>query len=79
MSLTLTYNAIDKYFGFMKYLDFESKQKMIHRLSEPTKSETKQPKAIQELFGAWDDERDSYEIISEIKEARVNKIETIVF
>ncbi|MDR7130821.1 hypothetical protein J2X69_003180 [Algoriphagus sp. 4150] len=73
-NLTLNNKALEKYFGLLKGLDNLSKKKLIIKLTESL--EVKEEKVdLNTLFGAWEDNRDSDEIIKEIREARVEKTE----
>ena len=77
--LTISNKILDKYFGYLKYLDDKAKKSLIIRL---TKSMNKKPKNkfdLKDLFGAWEDDKDAEEIISEIKSSRVEKLNTESF
>jgi hypothetical protein len=73
MSLVLTNTTINKYFGFLTRLDNKSKKKIITMLTESIEIEEKDEFNLRELFGAWEDSRDSDEIIKEIRESRIDK------
>ncbi len=66
MGIALTNNMIDKYFGFLKKLDGDSKKKLIVKLTESEVNENKEFD-LNRLYGAWEDSRSSDEIIKEIK------------
>jgi hypothetical protein len=69
MGLALTNKTIDKYFGFLTRLDNGSKKKLIIKLTESI--ETHDEKIdLRSLFGAWADDKDSDEIIKDIKSSR---------
>ncbi|MBK8806335.1 MAG: hypothetical protein IPO21_06715 [Bacteroidales bacterium] len=72
MGLALTNNTIDKYFGFLSRIDNDSKKKMIIKLTESIETKEEPRFNLGSLFGAWEDNKDSDEIIKEIKNARVN-------
>ena len=72
MSLALTNKAIDKYFGFLTRLDNSSKKKLILKLSESINVKDKGKFNLRSLYGAWEDQRDSDEIIKEIRESRID-------
>lgn len=71
MSLALTNNTIDKFFGFLSQIDNDSKKKMIIKLTESIEIKEESKFNLRSLFGAWEDNRDSDEIINEIKNSRV--------
>jgi hypothetical protein len=73
MSIALTNRTIDKYFGFLIRLDNISKKKLIVKLTESIEAKDKSNFDLRSLYGAWEDSRDSDEIIREIKESRVEK------
>ncbi|MCF8304407.1 MAG: hypothetical protein K9I94_14120 [Bacteroidales bacterium] len=73
MSLILTNETIDKYFAFLSRLDNRSKKKLIIKLIESIEEKEKPKVRIRDLYGAWEDSRDSDEIIKEIRESRVDK------
>jgi hypothetical protein len=81
MGLVLTKNTIDKYFGFLSRLDNSSKKRLIIKLTESIedKEKTKSKINLKDLSGAWEDSRDSDEIIKEIRKSRVEKKDTIEF
>lgn len=77
-SLTLNNKTLEKYFGLLKGLDNLSKKKLIIKLTESL--EIKEEKVdLRSLFGAWEDDKDSDEIIKEIRESRVEKAEDLGF
>ncbi len=71
MSLALTNNTIDKYFGFLSHIDNDSKKKMIIKLTESIEIKEEPKCNLRSLFGAWEDNKDSDEIINEIKNSRI--------
>lgn len=73
MGLALTNKTIDKYFGFLLRLDKRSKKKLITKLTESMEDKEKPVVSLKDLSGAWEDSRDSDEIIKEIRNSRVNK------
>lgn len=77
MSLALTDKTIDKYFGFLSRLDNGTKKKLIIRLTESIEEKGKSNISLKDLSGAWEDSRDSDEIIKEIRNSRVNKQDNI--
>jgi hypothetical protein len=79
MGLALTNTTIDKYFGFLKRLDNGSKKKLIIKLTESIEEKEKKTVSLKDLSGAWEDSRDSDEIIEEIRNSRVDKQDNIEF
>ncbi len=71
-TLALSNNTIDKYFGYLRKLDNNSKKKLIINLTESIETNEDKPFDLKSLYGAWDDSRDSDEIINQIRESRVN-------
>jgi hypothetical protein len=77
-NLTLNNKTLEKYFGMLRGLDNLSKKKLIIKLTESL--EIKEEKVdLRTLFGAWEDDKDSDEIIKEIRESRVEKAEDLGF
>jgi hypothetical protein len=65
---------LENYFRMLRNLDNVSKKKLITKLTESL--EVKEEKAdLKTLFGAWEDDKDSDEIIKEIRESRIEKAE----
>ena len=71
MSLALTNTAIEKYFGFLIKLDNNSKKKLIIKLTESIETNEDLNFDLKSLYGTWEDNRDSDEIIKEIKNSRI--------
>jgi len=71
--LTISNKILDKYFGFLINLDTNSKKRLIIRLTESIETERKENTDLNLLFGSWADDRDSNEIIKEIRNSRVDK------
>jgi len=71
--------TIDEYRGVLSRLDNNSKKKLIIRLAESIEIEEESKFDLDRLFGAWEDSRDSDEIIKEIRESRVNSRDIIEF
>ena len=77
-TLTLGNKILEKYVSLLKGLDTDSKKKIINRLTESL--DTKEEKVdLRLLFGAWEDDRTSDEIINDIRESRIEKAENISF
>ncbi len=77
MGLALTSKTLDKYFGFLSRLDNRSKKKLIIKLTESIEEKEKSNVSLKDLSGAWEDYRDSDEIIKEIRNSRINKKDNI--
>ncbi|GAB3008505.1 hypothetical protein [uncultured Cyclobacterium sp.] len=77
-NLTLNNKTLEKYFGLLKGLDNLSKKKLIIKLTESLDIEEEKVD-LQTIFGAWEDDKDSDEIIKEIRESRVEKAEDLGF
>jgi len=73
MSLTLTNKTIDRYFGFLIRLDNISKKKLIVKLTESIEINEDKEFDLRSLHGAWEDSRDSDEIIKDIMDSRIDK------
>tara|TARA_R110000737_G_scaffold249190_1_gene259126 strand:+ start:1273 stop:1515 length:243 start_codon:yes stop_codon:yes gene_type:complete len=77
-NLTLNNKTLEKYFGVLRGLDNLSKKNLIIKLTESL--ELKDEKVdLKTLFGAWEDDKDSDEIIKEIRASRIEKIEDLGF
>ncbi|WP_445735899.1 hypothetical protein [Mariniflexile sp.] len=72
-SLTISNKILDKYFGYLKNLDNNAKKNLIIKLTKSIETKSKKSFDIKSVFGAWEDDRTSDEIISEIKSSRVEK------
>jgi hypothetical protein len=72
MGLALSYRTIEKYFAFLWRLDTNSKKRLIIKLTESIDPNSVDKNKPQTLFGAWEDSRDSDDIIEDILAARVN-------
>ena len=72
MGITITNKTIDKYFSFLSRLDNHSKEKLILKLTESIKADSTSAFDLRSLFGAWEDDKDTDEIIKEIREGRIN-------
>jgi hypothetical protein len=79
MGLALTNNTIEKYFGFLARLDNSSKKKLIIKLTESIEDKNDVKISLKDLSGAWEDSRESDEIINEIRNSRVDKLHNIEF
>jgi hypothetical protein len=77
MSIALKNSVIDKYFGFLFNLDTISKKRLIVRLTESIDVKNSEKFDLKNLFGTWKDSRTSDEIISDIRNSRVDKNDSI--
>lgn len=75
-SLAISNKILDKYFGYLKNLDNTTKKNLIIKLTKSLETKSDKPFDIKSIFGAWEDDRTSDEIISEIKSSRVEKRNT---
>ncbi|MET4082079.1 hypothetical protein ABIB40_002035 [Pedobacter sp. UYP30] len=75
-SLAISNKILDKYFGYLKYLDNNAKKDLIVKLTNSIETEPKKAFDIKSIFGVWEDDRTSDGIISEIKSSRVEKQNT---
>ncbi|MDD4246304.1 MAG: hypothetical protein PHO84_04025 [Dysgonamonadaceae bacterium] len=64
---TTSDKILDKYFGYLKNLDNNTKKKLIIKLTKSIETKSIKSFDIKTFFGTWDDERTSDEIIDEIK------------
>lgn len=71
-SLVLNKKTLDKYFGFLKKFDNNSKKRLIIKLTESLELHENRKTDLNSLFGKWEDERDSDTIIQEIRDSRIN-------
>ncbi|NOY97095.1 MAG: hypothetical protein GXO81_12160 [Chlorobi bacterium] len=69
--LAITNKIFDKYFGFLVRLDNNSKKRLIIKLTESIEVEKEEKVDLNLLYGAWVDDRDSDEIIKEIRNSRI--------
>lgn len=72
-SLTISNKILDKYFGYLKYLDTKAKKSLIAKLTESIDVKPKKEFDPKSIFGAWVDNRTSDEIIADIRTSRVEK------
>lgn len=79
MSIALKNKTIEEYWDVLSRLDINSKRKLIIRLTESIEIKDESEFDLARLFGAWEDSRDSDEIIKEIRESRVNNRDIIEF
>lgn len=71
--LTLSSEIINRYFNYLKDLDIWAKKHLIAKLEESMKTQPSKKKELKDLFGAWEDNADSDEIVETIRSSRVEK------
>ncbi len=79
MSLVLTNKTINKFFGFLARLDNGTKKRLIIKLTESIEEKDKPKVNLRDLYGAWEDARDSDEIIKDIRNSRIDKQDDLNF
>lgn len=72
-SLLISNKILEKYFGYLKHLDRKTKKNLIEKLIKSLETNPKGNFNFESLYGAWEDERTSDEIIEEIRASRVEK------
>lgn len=75
-SLAISNKILDKYFGYLKNLDTKTKKSLIFKLTKSIEKKSDKQFDLHSIFGAWDDEKSSDDIISDIKSSRVEKRNT---
>jgi hypothetical protein len=75
MGLAISNKTLDKYFRFLRRLDNSSKKRLIIKLTESMETDVKNPNNLKKMFGAWEDTKDSDEIITQIRNSRINNRE----
>lgn len=75
-NLAMSNKILDKYFSFLINLDDVSKKSLINKLINSLESKSERKFDIKSIYGAWEDNRTSDEIISEIKSSRIEKSNT---
>ena len=74
-NLSLNNTTLEKYFGILKNLDDNSKKNLIIKLTKSLKTNKKDLKSLDEIYGTWLDSREADDIIADIKSSRINKEE----
>ncbi len=77
-SLAISEKVLNKYFKNLESLDTNSKKRLIIKLTESIEPKSNGKFDLKSLFGAWEDTKDSDEIIKQIKDSRVEKIREIL-
>ncbi|MGD8781477.1 MAG: hypothetical protein PVH88_21240 [Ignavibacteria bacterium] len=73
-NLAITTKTLNKYLGYLSKLDNNSKKQLIIKLTESIEIKEEKSFDLMNIYGMWEDTRDSDEIIREIRDSRVNKI-----
>lgn len=71
-SLLITDKTLEKYFGLLTKFDNRSKKKLIIKLTESLEFIDKSAVDLKSIFGAWEDTKDSDDIIKQIRTSRVD-------
>ncbi len=74
-SLAASNDFLDKYFRQLKLLDNNSKKRLIIKLAE-TITDSNHQFDLSNIYGKWDDSKDSDEIIKVIRESRIDNKNT---
>ncbi len=72
-SLTISVEILNRYFRYLEDLDKLSKRSLILKLRESMKVEKPNRSDLKDIFGAWEDDASSDEIIRRIRDSRVEK------
>ncbi len=75
MNLSSNPYDIEEHLSLLLKLDNETKKKLIVRLTESLEVVHHNETTVAELFGTWEDERSSEEIIEDIRTSRMEKNE----
>jgi len=68
--LELSREALDQYFKVFNNFSVATKKKLIAMLTESIGEEQETSQKIDELYGAWEDDKSADEIVNKIQEAR---------
>jgi len=77
--LSISNKILERYFGYLKFLDNSAKKKLISKLNKSMSAPSPKKADLESLFGAWEDHREADEIISDIKQSRVEKTNIVDF
>jgi len=72
MNIAITGSIVNNYFRFMKNWDIDTKKDMIIKLTESINFKTRNKFDFSSCYGAWEDNRNSDDIINELRGDRVN-------
>ncbi len=73
MGLVLKENIFSEYFSFLTKLDDFTKKQLIITLTKSLNIEKKEEFDLKFLYGAWEDDRTSDEIIKDLRQSGVEK------
>lgn len=72
-TISLNNSSLKKYLDLLRSFDLKSRKKLLEGLNESVAEDNEpKPNDIKSMFGAWEDNRDSDDIIRDIKNARIN-------
>lgn len=77
MGLVIKQYTLERFLNFLLNLDAASKKKIIKRLKESMDAHERRQPNLDRFAGAWKDLRSSEEIISDIKNSRMDKSDLI--
>ena len=72
MNIAIRDSIVNNYFRFMKNWDIDTKKDMIIKLTASINFKTKNKFDFSSCYGAWKDNRNSDDIINELRRDRVN-------
>lgn len=78
-SLTLSSETLEKYFGFLKNLDTDSKRRLIEKLKKSMMKNSNSSSELSELFGSWEDSRSTEKLIEDLRLSRKEKADSNLF
>ena len=78
-NLAVNNSTLNKYFGILEDLDVDSKKNLIIKLTKSIQSKPKTKLNLAKIYGSWQDSRTADEIITEIENSRLDKIEVEKF
>lgn len=73
MGLSVSNKIAEKYFKFLNLLDNSSKKMIIKKLNDSLNEPVEKTFNLNDVFGKWEDDKTTDEIIKEIRDSRVNK------
>jgi hypothetical protein len=79
MSLVIKNASLERYLRFLTKLDDVTKKKLIVKLTESIEIKENSSFNLASLNGAWRDSRSSDEIISDLRDSRIEKNNSIDF
>ena len=74
MQLNIENKKVENHFKFLKNWDIDLKKDLIIKLTESIEIKSAEQYDFSSCFGAWEDNRDAEEIISDIYANRKNKL-----